>query len=133
MFQDERPEAAIERRPSMASFEAFWPNEAKKTNDYNATPGKMMERDNYCVLLYKIAIYPRDAEAWGEGQSGAAMAKRTNGSEASDRATAAAYLAAITADLASLARGHGLKVLGYLLDMATVEAENISRQADRRE
>jgi hypothetical protein len=61
------------------------------------------------------------------------MAKRTNGSEASDRATAAAYLAAITADLASLARGHGLKVLGYLLDMATVEAENISRHADRRE
>ena len=69
----------------------------------------------------------------GEGQRGAAMAKRTNGSEVCDRATAAAYLAAITADLASLARGHGLKVLGYLLDMATVEAENISRQADRRE
>ena len=61
------------------------------------------------------------------------MAKRTNGSEASDRATAAAYLATITADLASLARGHGLKVPGYLLDMATVEAENISRQADRHE
>ena len=63
----------------------------------------------------------------------APMAKRTNGSEASGRSAAAAYLAAITADLASLARGHGLKVLGYLLDMATVEAENISRQADRRE
>ena len=63
----------------------------------------------------------------------APMAKRTNGSEASGRSAAAAYLAAITADLASIARSHRLDVLGYLLDMATVEAENVSRQADRRE
>ena len=61
------------------------------------------------------------------------MAQRTNGSEAADRGAAAAYLAAITAYLAAIARSHGLDVLGYLLDMATVEAENVSRQADRHE
>jgi hypothetical protein len=61
------------------------------------------------------------------------MAKRTNGSEAADRSAAANYLAAITADLASIARSHGLDVLGYLLDMARVEAENISRQAERHD
>ena len=61
------------------------------------------------------------------------MAQRTNGSEAADRGAAAADLAANTADLAAIARSHGLDVLGYLLDMATVEAENVSRQADRHE
>ncbi len=61
------------------------------------------------------------------------MAERTNGSEAADRGSVADYLAAITADLASIARGHGLDVLGYLLDMARVEAENVSRHADRHE
>ena len=114
-----------------ASFKAFWRNEPKKPNDYNATLGKI-EGDNYCVLKYKIAILRRRRSP--EAQRGAGtMAKRTNGSEASGRSAAAAYLAAITADLASIARSHRLDVLGYLLDMATVEAENVSRQADRHE
>jgi len=40
------------------------------------------------------------------------------------------YLATMTADLAAIARGHGLDVLSYLLDMARVEAENVSRPPD---
>ena len=63
----------------------------------------------------------------------APMAQRTNRRQAADRRAAGAPLRAITADLAAIARSHGLDVLGYLLDMATVEAENVSRQADRHE
>jgi hypothetical protein len=36
---------------------------------------------------------------------------------------AAVYIAAMTEDLAALARRHGLGPLGYLLDMARLEAE----------
>jgi len=45
----------------------------------------------------------------------------------SDRATVANYVAALSADLAAMARRHGLQTLGYLLDMARLEAENESR------
>ena len=44
-----------------------------------------------------------------------------------DRAAAASYVAALSADLASIARTHGLDTLGYLLDMARMEAENATR------
>jgi len=43
------------------------------------------------------------------------------------RAEAAAYVAELAADLALVARQHGLDALGYLLDMARMEAENTSR------
>ncbi|MDC7785273.1 hypothetical protein PQJ75_13055 [Rhodoplanes sp. TEM] len=36
---------------------------------------------------------------------------------------AAAYIADLTGDLARMARRHGLPTLGYILDMARVEAE----------
>jgi hypothetical protein len=36
----------------------------------------------------------------------------------------AAYLAALTSELALVARRHGLETLSYLLDMAHLEAEN---------
>ena len=42
-----------------------------------------------------------------------------------DRAQAAAYVAALTAELASLVRRHRLDTLGYFLDMARLEAEEI--------
>jgi hypothetical protein len=35
---DERARSGNRAPASMASFEAFWPNKAKKTNDYNAAP-----------------------------------------------------------------------------------------------
>ena len=61
------------------------------------------------------------------------MAQRTNGSEAADRGAAAAAMAAITADIAAIARSHGRAVLGYIIDKATVEGANVSRQADRHQ
>jgi hypothetical protein len=40
---------------------------------------------------------------------------------------AAAYIAALSGDLAAIARTHGFDALGYLLDMAKLEADNITR------
>jgi len=43
--------------------------------------------------------------------------------ESVGRSAVASYAASITADLATMARGHGLETLGYLLEMARLEAE----------
>lgn len=43
----------------------------------------------------------------------------------------AAYIADITTELASLARGSKLEVLGYLLDIAQLEAANTARRLAR--
>jgi hypothetical protein len=43
-----------------------------------------------------------------------------------DPASVARYIETMTADLAEMARRHGLDVLGYLLEMARLEAENVS-------
>lgn len=51
---------------------------------------------------------------------------------AEERAAAAAYVAALSADLATLARRHGLVALGYILDMARLEAENTTRHVNGR-
>ena len=40
-----------------------------------------------------------------------------------DRAAAVAYIAAMTSDLAAMARRHDIAALTYLLDMAHLEAE----------
>ena len=47
--------------------------------------------------------------------------------EIRDPAAAAAYVATFATELAALARRHGLDTLGYLLDMARLEAENAAR------
>ena len=44
---------------------------------------------------------------------------------------AAAYVAGITAELAGLVRRHHLDTLGYLLDMARLEAEEIVQRGER--
>jgi hypothetical protein len=44
-----------------------------------------------------------------------------------ERTEAANYVATLAADLAEIARQHGMNTLGYLLDMARLEAENESR------
>ena len=41
-----------------------------------------------------------------------------------EKVATAAYVAALTADLAALARKQKLDTLGYLLDMARLEAES---------
>lgn len=48
-------------------------------------------------------------------------------SPSGDRTTVANYVASMSADLASMARRTGLETLGYLLEMARLEAENASR------
>lgn len=45
-----------------------------------------------------------------------------------DPEAAASYVAALSSDLAAIARRHGLTALGYLLELARLEAENISRK-----
>jgi len=44
---------------------------------------------------------------------------------ADERTAAATYIADLTGGLAQIARHHGLNTLGYLLDMAKLEAENV--------
>ena len=52
--------------------------------------------------------------------------------DAGDRAEAAAYVAELAGNLALIARRHGLDALGYILDMAQMEAENATRYANGR-
>ena len=49
-----------------------------------------------------------------------------------DRTAAANYVAALSGDLALIARSHGLDTLGFLLDMARLEAENATRASNGR-
>ena len=49
-----------------------------------------------------------------------AMPEQTN----DGRAAVASYVASISADLATIARRNGLDALGYLLEMARLEAES---------
>jgi len=49
-----------------------------------------------------------------------------------EREAAAAYVAELSADLSALARRYGFDALSYILDMARLEAETISRPGDRR-
>lgn len=46
-----------------------------------------------------------------------------------DRVQAAAYVAGLTAELASLVRRHRLDTLAYLLDMVRLEAEETVQRA----
>ena len=50
---------------------------------------------------------------------------------AGDPANVASYVASLSADLATMARRHGLETLGYLLDMARLEAESLMRHRGR--
>jgi hypothetical protein len=45
------------------------------------------------------------------------------------KAEAASYVAELTADLARIARRHGLDTLGYILDMARLEAQSAAGQS----
>jgi hypothetical protein len=47
--------------------------------------------------------------------------------EPGDRTAVASYVATMAGDPAAIARQHGLQTLGYLLEMARLEAENESR------
>jgi hypothetical protein len=46
------------------------------------------------------------------------------------QAEAAAYVAELTADLARIARRHGMDTLGYILDMARLEAQSATHPSE---
>jgi hypothetical protein len=46
-----------------------------------------------------------------------------------DARGAASYIAEMTRDLATLARRNGLDTLGYLLDIARLEAESVGKSS----
>ena len=50
----------------------------------------------------------------------------------SEREQAAAYVAELSGNLAAIARRHGLDALGYILDMARIEAVNATRHINGR-
>jgi hypothetical protein len=50
----------------------------------------------------------------------------------SNREAAAAYVAELAGNLAALARHHGLDALGFILEMARLEAENATRHTNGR-
>lgn len=56
-------------------------------------------------------------------------AKSSGSGFGGDKVAVAAYVAAITADLALIAQRHDLDVLRYLLDMARLEAEGTAQGA----
>lgn len=49
------------------------------------------------------------------------------------RCEAAAYIAELTASLANMARKHDLAALGFILEMAQLEAENANRHVRGRQ
>jgi hypothetical protein len=51
----------------------------------------------------------------------------TASAEPGSRAAVASYVATLSADLAAMARRQGLETLGYLLEMARLEAESANR------
>jgi hypothetical protein len=58
--------------------------------------------------------------------------KARDAGSAVDREAAACYVAELSAELANLARQHGLDALGYILDMARLEAENAAGHVNGR-
>ena len=67
---------------------------------------------------------------WAERRMLVRMADPTNGEQVVDRSAVADYVATMTADLAAMAREHGLTLLGQLLEMARLEAEGQRHQPD---
>ena len=55
------------------------------------------------------------------------MVDRSKAQGATNRAAAADYVATVVSELALIARRNGLDALGYILDMARLEAENAAR------
>jgi hypothetical protein len=58
------------------------------------------------------------------------MSDSTSVPDQGNRKAVVAYLAALSGDLATLARHNGLDTLGYILEMARLEAENTVRGFD---
>jgi hypothetical protein len=59
------------------------------------------------------------------------MAHQIPAPESGDQTEVASYVATMSDGLAVMARRHGLETLGYLLEMAQLEAENINRSVSQ--
>ena len=57
------------------------------------------------------------------------MADQKASDENGNRTVVAKYVATLSADLATMARGSGLDTLGYLLEMVRLEAESETRHS----
>ena len=57
------------------------------------------------------------------------MADQKASGKNGNRTVVANYVAALSADLATMARGSGLDTLGYLLEMVRLEAESETRHS----
>ena len=67
-----------------------------------------------------------DIEGGGGDSRRLLMQEATSKTGAGDRTKAAEYLADLTGDLAPIAREHKIHTLGYLLEMARLEAQNLA-------
>jgi hypothetical protein len=59
------------------------------------------------------------------------MAYPIRKNERSEQRAAADFVATLTTELAELARRHGLDTLGYILEMARMEAESLVKGTPR--
>jgi hypothetical protein len=95
-------------------------------------------RENLKKLLKRYVVNGLGAAGLGRleramnDDAGALKARGEAQGGAVDRAAAANYVAELSAELADLARHHGLNALGYILDMARLEAENATRYVNGR-
>jgi hypothetical protein len=60
--------------------------------------------------------------------SGLPMSDQPAPDDAGARIAVASYVATLSADLSTMARRNGLEALGYILEMARLEAESKARQ-----
>jgi hypothetical protein len=60
------------------------------------------------------------------------MKKQTDLAYVGTPEAAASYVATLVTELALVARNHGLDSLGYLLEMARLEAESLGQDAPRK-
>ena len=82
------------------------------------------------MLVMRYAWQATRRRGWraeyGRQMSDEAGARRTTAGPV-DRVAAASYVAELSGELALLARHHRLDALGYILEMARLEAENVTR------
>jgi len=75
--------------------------------------------------VYFPTGHPRRAIA--RTRHGIRMTDQPASGDSGNRTVVANYVAAMSADLANMARRSGLDTLGYLLEMVRLEAENVTR------
>jgi hypothetical protein len=94
--------------------------------------GKLWHNLNGIFDKNPVFVYGKGRHPTRPDWLGIFMGGNSGDQEAGDRAAAADYVAELSAELAKLARRHGLETLGYILDMARLEAESANRHMNGR-